>query len=233
VTWGLKPKIDFYQLLGCYPPFCFFTADWVCAKKYSAPTEYAAKNIPRPLSVRQKLFHAHWVCGKWSWQIFQIMPRPLSVRQKLFLAHWVCGKNFATPTECAAKIIPRPLSMRQKLFHAHWVCGKNYSKKVYWVDGKQDGRFLKLFLAHWVCGKNYFTPTECAAKIMPRTLSVRQKLFHVHWVCGKNFATPTEYAVKLTAKFSKFFRACWVCGTKYSTRTEYAVKIMPRPLSMR
>jgi hypothetical protein len=48
-----------------------------------------------------------------------------------------------------------------------------------------------------VCGKNYSSPTEYAAKIMPRPLSMRQKLFHAHSVCGKNYSTPTQCAVKI------------------------------------
>ncbi len=63
--------------------------------------------------------------------------------------------------------------MLSKLFHAYSVGGKNYSKKVYWVDGKQDGKFSKLFHAYWVGGKNYSPPTEYAVKIIQRLLSMR------------------------------------------------------------
>jgi hypothetical protein len=52
VTWGLNQKNLLCKVLGWYSPFCFFTADWVCGKKYSPPTEYAVKIIPCPLSMR-------------------------------------------------------------------------------------------------------------------------------------------------------------------------------------
>jgi hypothetical protein len=48
-----------------------------------------------------------------------------------------------------------------------------------------------------MCDKNYSTPTQYAAKIIPRLLSGRQKLFHAYSVCGKNYSTPTEWAAKI------------------------------------
>ncbi len=55
-------------------------------QNYSMCTEYAVKNILRVLSMRKKIFHVYWVCGK----------------------------KYSTCTEYAVKNFLRVLSMRYK-----------------------------------------------------------------------------------------------------------------------
>ncbi len=119
-------------------------SEWVCGKKHSMCTDYAEKNIPRVLSMREKIFYVYWVCGT----------------------------KFSTCTEHAVKIFLRVLSMRYKIviflevlnMHKRHTTLKIFTKTHFrHTYGSKNNhhqhlilvylQFFFFFTAHWVCGK--------------------------------------------------------------------------------